>query len=104
MKRKSSTSKEPSIGMGATIQHWSDRSACTVVQITHGGKRIVLQRDIATRTDNNGMSESQTYTYQVNPNGDLFYATKRKDGSFRLTKSKTLVYLGVRDEHYDFSF
>jgi hypothetical protein len=95
---------EPQIGMSATIQHWSDRSATTIVQITHNGKRIVLQRDKATRTDQNGMSESQEYSYERDEKGELFFATKRKDGTFRLVGRKTIVSLGVRDEYYDFSF
>jgi hypothetical protein len=94
----------PYIGMGATVQHWSDRSATTVIQITYNGKRIVLQRDKAIRIDQNGMSESQEYSYVRDEEGELFFATKRKDGTFRLVGTKTIVSLGVRNEYYDFSF
>ena len=98
------TMPEPQIGMGATIQHWSDRSAATIIQITHNGKRIVLQRDNATRIDQNGMSESQEYSYKRDETGELFFATKRQDGTFRLVGTRTIVSLGVRNEYYDFSF
>lgn len=98
------TIEEPSIGMGASIHSWSDRTAATVIQVTHNGKRIVLQEDTATRTDQNGMSECQEYSYERNPQGEIFHATKRKDGRFRITGSKRLVSLGVRSSYYDYSF
>lgn len=104
MKRKSAISEEPSIGMGATIQIGSDRVAATVVQVTHNAKRIVLQEDTATRIDQNGMSESQQYTYQTNTNGQLWYASKRKDGRWRISGGRMPVSLGARSYYYDFSF
>jgi hypothetical protein len=105
MKRKSNISNpEPAIGMGATIMHWSDREPVTIIQITHNGKRLVLQSDTATRLDNNGMSESQEYEYEPNPNGEIHFATKRKNGTFRLVGKDTLVSLGERRKYYDYSY
>ncbi len=105
MKKKSTTSNPmPTIGMGATIQVGSDRYPGTVIQVTQNGRRVVIQEDDATRTDNNGMSESQEYTYQTNPNGRLYIATLRKDGRYRLMGEKTPVYIGKRNKYYDFSF
>lgn len=103
MKKKSTTS-EPFIGQGATIYWWSDRTPCTVIQITHNGNRLVLQEDTAIRTDNNGMSESQTYEYETNPNGTIYHATRRQNGAFRLTGQTTLVSLGDRQKYHDYSF
>ena len=107
MRKKLTTSDappEPSIGMGATINHWSDRTAATIIQITHNSKRLVLQADKATRVDNNGMSDSQQYTYEPDPSGQIYIATKRKDGTYRVIGSKQRVTLGIRSYHYDFSF
>lgn len=106
MQKTSSTYEppEPEIGMGATLHIGSDRVPATVVQITHNNKRIVLQEDIATRTDSNGMSESQSYTYKNDPNGSLWYASKRKDGRWRVSGGSMPVSLGVRSYYYDFSF
>lgn len=104
MKKKSTTSNMPTIGMGATIQIGSDSYPATVIQITQNGKRIVLQEDNATRTDNNGLSELQEYTYQANPNGAIHIATLRKDGRYRLTGGKTPVSIGIRRKYYDPSF
>lgn len=95
---------QPQIGMGATIQHWSDRTAVTIVQITHNARRLVLQEDQATRLDNHGMSESQEYSYQRDCNGSYYIATKRKDGRYRIRHTKQLVSLGVRNKYYDYSF
>lgn len=93
---------QPLVGMGATISHWSDRTACTVIEVS--GKRITLQEDLDTRTDNNGMSESQSYSYAPDPNGRIFHATLRKDGVYRISKSTEIVTLGVRRKYHDYSF
>lgn len=104
MKKNATISNVPSIGMGATVNHWTDRSAVTLIQITHNGKRLVLQEDKATRTDNNGMSESQQYEFERDPNGAIYHATLRKDGTFRVTGSTRIVHLGNRYKYHDFSF
>jgi len=99
-----SNSVRPEIGQGATIQYHSDREPATIVDVSPSGKKIVLQQDSVIRTDNNGMSECQTYEYHRNPEGTLHYATLRKDGVFRLVGSKTRVFIGERSKYYDFSF
>lgn len=103
MKNQNLISK-PRLGMGVTINHYSDRTPATIISITHNGKRIVLQEDESIRIDNNGMSESQHYSYELDPNGALHFATLRKDGSFRLTGSKTFISLGIRQKYHDYSF
>jgi hypothetical protein len=95
---------QPYVGMGATIQYWSDRHAATIIQITHDGKRLVLQEDNCIRTDNHGVSEMQEYRYERNPQGTIHLATLRKDGRYRITKTQILVALDVRNRYYDFSF
>lgn len=95
---------EPNIGMGATIYHWSDRTPVTVIRISPSLKQIVLQEDKAIRTDNNGMSEWQSYNYECDPNGELYFATLRKDGKYRITGSTRLVGLGERHKYHSYSF
>ena len=90
--------------MGATIQVGSDSYPATIIQVTQNGKRIVLQDDLATRIDNNGLSESQEYTYEADPKGSIQIATLRKDGRYRLTGGKTPVSVGFRRKYYDPSF
>jgi hypothetical protein len=96
--------KIPEVGMGATIQHWSDRTPATIIQVAPNLKQIVLQEDKSVRTDNNGMSEYQEYTFSTDTEGRIFTATLRKDGRYRLTGSKELVSIGTRSKFYDFSF
>lgn len=95
---------KPQIGMGITINGWTDRTPGTIIQISLSMKQIVIQEDKATRTDNNGMSESQSYTYEVDPNGAIQTATLRKDGTYRITGSTRLVHLGDRRKYHDYSF
>lgn len=98
------TSDNLQYGMGVTIQYYSDREPATIIQITHNGKRIVIQKDKSIRIDNNGMSESQSYNFEVDSNGATFIATKRKDGTYRLVGNKTIVRIGNRSKYHDFSF
>ena len=104
MMKTNAISVEPVVGMGATLLHHSDRTACTIIEVSTSGKKIVLQEDVATRTDSNGMSECQNYAYQPDTNGTIHIATKRKDGWYRVSKSTTRIALGVREAYYDYSF
>jgi hypothetical protein len=92
----------PVIGMGATLLGWSDRYAYTVIAMSKSGKTITLQEDDATRTDTNGMSESQQYDYVRNLRGRIIKAFRTKSHGWRHKRMKVL--LGVRDSYYDYSF
>lgn len=104
MKKNVTTSDFLEIGMGASIQIGSDSHAATVIDISHNDTRIVLQEDESIRTDKNGWSESQTYEYKRDPNGELYYATLRADNTWRLKGTQSIVRLGSRRRYYDFSF
>lgn len=98
----------PEVGMGATVLHWTDRSAATVVSVSASGKSIVVQMDNARRTDSNGMSESQTWEHTPNPNAHRLEYTHRKNGAWvrkgEPMKSGGRLALGYRDTYHDFSF
>jgi hypothetical protein len=97
---------KPEVGMGATVLGWSDRHAGTVIEVSKSGKRIKVRLDKATRIDKNGMSESQEYTYEPDPDGTEYTFSLRQDGKWRLVgeaKGKT-VALGYRRHYHDFSF
>jgi hypothetical protein len=98
-------SKNPKaeVGMGATVYFHSDRHAATVTKVSPSGKTIELQEDRAVRTDKNGMSESQSYTFERNPNGRVYVARLRANGTFKTSNGEG-VTLGTRSEYYDFSF
>ena len=104
---------EPQIGMGATITHWTDRDAGTVV--AWDGKVICVQQDHAKRIDDNGMSDAQQYEYTPNPHGQEYYFRRNKHnvwvhvrlnektGRWVNARGPGLI-VGFRDEHYDYSF
>ena len=106
--RQMTTKSIPTPGEGATIIHHSDRSACTITEVSANGKRVVVQQDIARRVDKNGMSESQQYEYSPNPEGGKNAFTLRKNGQWIMEgkpmKNGTPLHIGYRDEFYDFSF
>lgn len=96
----------PVKGMGCTIQGHSDRHACTIIRVSESGKTFWCQRDIATRTDNNGMSESQEYTFRPDPShGTKYEVYKTRDGkNWKVRGAGLFVLVGIRREFYDFSF
>ena len=99
-------SEEPQVGMGATVLAWTDRYAGTIVEVKHTQagkvKEVVVQEDKATRTDGFGMSDSQTYAYEADPQGRLFSIYY-----FKGEVSKRSGYglaVGIRRKYHDFSF
>jgi len=110
---------EPVVGMGVTIIMYSDRHAGTVFHVTKKGEEttIIVRRDRVDRIDNNGMSESQQYKYTPDVNGYAYYFKQKRANSLwqqyimnrdtgRLNKNKNGhgLYVGEREEYYDFSF
>ena len=101
----------PEIGMGATWCFINDRYGCTIVDVqrTKKGtpKSVTVQRDRATRVDNNGMSERQDYSYEPNTSAERIVFTLRKNGRFvrNGSDSHSGVYLkiGNRISYHDFS-
>ena len=98
----------PEVGQGATILYWTDRRAATVIQVSASDRSITVQFDKATRTDDNGMSESQRYSYEADPAAATRVFTKRKNGQWvakgESLKSGQRLVLGHRRHYYDYSF
>lgn len=98
----------PDVGDGATIVMWSDRLPATITEVrkTKSGKlRITVQEDKATRIDNNGISESQSWQFERDTNGRVFQYSERKDGVLReVQNGGTTLWVGSRQKYYDFSF
>jgi len=108
---------EPAVGMGATILCWTDRHAATITKVWRSSKKgplyLIVKEDKATRTDTNGMSESQQYSYEPDPRGQEHYYRQRKDGSWQSMRFNGARYvvaegnglrIGERDHYHDFSF
>lgn len=66
----SANTTTPQVGKGATILGWTDRRAYEVLEVSEDAKRVKLETLNAIRTDNLGMSDSQSYRYE--PTGDVF--------------------------------
>ena len=96
-------SNEPVVGMGATIVYWTDRAACTVARVV-APKTIEISPDKATRMDDHGMSDAQSYEYETDPDAGTYKVTLRKDGRWKISGSQTVVLLGVRRHYHDYSF
>lgn len=94
---------KPTVGMGATMLMHSDRHAYTIVEVV-SDKEVVVQQDNAVRTDKNGLSESQTYEYSPNPQGEKHTVTLRKHGGWVTKKGHQRWHIGERREYRDPSF
>jgi hypothetical protein len=102
---------QPIVGMGVTQICYSDRRAFTVIA-TLGHKEILIQKDRAIRTDKNGPSDWQNYTFEPNPDGEVvtlvFKTSKKKPNGRWVAKGDSIngvrFILGIRKEHFDYSF
>lgn len=103
--KTSTTPVVPVLGMGATILGYTDRHPATVIFVSKSGRVIQVQEDTATRTDSNGMSECQDYTYTPNPKGRTSTYSLRKNGSWTEKGTKdSYLSLGNRRKYHDYSF
>lgn len=107
---------EPKVGMGATLLAWTDRYPATIIEVrtTKNCVYVTVQEDDATRTDKNGLSESQTYEFTPKPNGRKFTFRSGKNGMWqemrkndrgcRLICEGYGLRIGEREKYHDFSF
>lgn len=100
-----SAQPKPEPGMGATIVMYTDLHACTIIDVTK--MAVTIMEDIATRTDANGMSESQDYSYAFNVKAKPQVFTRRKTGRYVRRGERvngTHLVIGTRDHYIDPSF
>jgi hypothetical protein len=97
-------SLKPEVGMGVTEMMYSDRHPYTVVAVL-SDKKIQVVRDIATRTDKNGCSESQEYTYAPDENTLPITLRLNKYGRWKEVghPDGSTFLVGRREEYYDFT-
>lgn len=95
---------EAAVGVGVTEIMWTDRKAGTIIEVKRNGKTLVVQYDKATRTDANGMSDAQSYSFERDANGATREFTLRKDGTYRAKGGTGRLIVGVRDHYHDYSF
>lgn len=103
---------KPEVGMGMTEYLYSDQHAYTVVELV-SDSTIRVQRDKATRTDSNGMSDCQSYKYEPNSEGGIatltLRRTKRHPEGVWARKGESVKKggrwtLNRREEYHDYSF
>jgi len=107
----------PTVGMGATMTSYS-RHAGTIIKVEKAGKGLLVhvQQDNVKRIDSNGILKSQDYEFSPNTNGSVYYY-KQKEPNCRWVqmyinpetgrfnkKDAGGLFVGERDEYYDFSF
>lgn len=102
----------PEVGKGATIIHWTDRSAYFVDEVSNDGKTVTIERAKAIRTDDFGMSDSQSYRYERDENASpetirFTYGKWRRvytNWEGKKETSPVNIVFGSMREYYDFSF
>lgn len=92
------------VGMGATYSIGSDRYACTVIAVSTSGLKVTTRDDKATRTDENGMSECQTYSYERDPSGVERTWYRDSKGNYGNKTRGGRLGLGARRAYHDYSF
>lgn len=97
----SAAAVKPEVGQGATVLMWTDRHAATIVKVTPA--TVTVQVDKATRIDKNGMSESQEYSYEPDPEGRLITFRWTKSNQWKSSCGNRLL-VGTRRSYHDFSF
>jgi hypothetical protein len=73
-----------------------------VTAVSPTGAKVTVREDKATRTDKNGISESQSYTCERDPVGAIHVFHRQANGTYR-SRGKRLV-LGARDCYHDYSY
>ena len=94
---------KPEVGMGVTVQMYTDRVVFTIVHVSKTGKFFRAVRDNCIRTDNNGMSDYQSYRYEPGSGEPVRFSFGPKSGLYR-AKNFGYATLGVRKAYHDFGF
>lgn len=100
------------VGEGATIKWYSDRTACTIIEV--GKNYIKVQQDKATRIDNNGMSDAQEYVYERDNKAPIYTFKKCRKSKYdendlytdngKRNDYGSKLIIGIRREYYDYTF
>lgn len=94
---------EPEVGMGATMIMHTDRRAYTIIEVK-SPTVIVVQADVAIRTDGNGMSDAQSYRFKMNPaSRDIRTVRRNRYGEWKQQGGGWSFLIGKRLEQYDYS-
>lgn len=93
----------PVIGMGLTVQMYTDRVTYTIVSVSPSGKSFKAVRDNVVRIDTNEpYSDSQEYAYSPGTGEQVSFRLGSKTGRFKCKIG--YASLGVRRHYHDPSF
>lgn len=90
----------PEVGKGATILHWTDRSAYEVVEVSENRMECIIQRYNPERVDGLGMSDSQSYKYEKLAEEKMHLVWRQ--GAWRVKSSEivfTKEFIAAHPEH-----
>ena len=91
----------PVVGDPCTVCYAADRHAATVIAVSASGYKVTVQEDTATRTDRNGVSSAQAYSYARNPNGKIHTFYRRGN---RYGQDGIALRIGEREEYYSYEY
>ena len=108
---------EPTVGMGATVLSWTDRSAATIRHVFQMGNKLAVQisYDEATVISGSAHDDSAKYSYRSRLDGYLEtfafngmtweqYTINRDTKRWKKVKGGHGLHIGKRDHYRDPSF
>ena len=90
----------PEVGKGATILHWTDRSAYEVIEVSENKMECTIQRYDPESGNGSGMSDAQSYTYEKLTEEKMHLVWRQ--GAWREKGSKivyTKEFIAAHPEH-----
>lgn len=90
----------PEVGMGATLLHWTDRSAGTIIKVWtwRSATYIQVQEDKATRTDKNGYGGCQEYAFEPSILGNVHTYRQSEGGQWQPVRLNIKTQRWVKTE------
>ena len=84
------------VGTLATVYYYSDRDVYEIIEVKNQ-KNVKIRKMDAIRTDNNGASDMQSYTYKSNENNEILELRRTKYGWYRIHRYTLDLYNKVKD-------
>lgn len=101
---ESRDARGPRVGQPATICWITDRHAATVIAVSKTGHKVTVRECKAIRTDGGGMSDSQSYRYEEDLEGETRTFYRNGTGSYGGGRRGTYLRLGTRRAYFDYGF
>lgn len=98
---KTTTPVIPEVGMGVTVNYFTDRYAGTITEIVAKNKFKFKEDNYVIKDHFDGYAEDDSY--EANPNGREYVAIRTTKG-WKVVGSDLRVSLGVRSTYVDPSF